>query len=105
MKKKCSECDFAILDDYGYSNYTTEGTTVHCSKALHPDGDFDRYYGEDKRDSFAETCSAFSSEVGPVEVDCDREDLRRGSKDGSPECFGAYATSKVSAQKISDILG
>ncbi|KKN52634.1 hypothetical protein LCGC14_0610280 [marine sediment metagenome] len=71
----CEDCKFCLFEDYGYSNYTTEGTEFICLKKLHPDGSFDRFYGEDKRLNFASKCSSFT-EGQPVEVDCDREDLK-----------------------------
>lgn len=72
--KKCTDCANCVLDDYGYSNYTVEGTYVFCAKKLHPENGFDRWYGEDKRLEFAESCSGF--EAGePVAIDCDREDV------------------------------
>jgi len=75
-QKKCDECRWALLEDYGYSNYTTEGTYVHCLKNLHPESGWDRFYGEDKRLSFAETCAGFERGE-PVQIDVDREELKK----------------------------
>lgn len=36
-EKNCLNCRFAVHEDFGYSNYTVEGTTFHCGKRLHPD--------------------------------------------------------------------
>lgn len=47
--KKCDECKFAELRDYGYSEYTVEGTEVLCLLDLNPDLPCDRWYGEDKK--------------------------------------------------------
>ena len=44
----CTSCKFAVLEDYGYSNYTTEGTNFRCGVGKHPDGEFDAFYGEEK---------------------------------------------------------
>lgn len=72
---KCDECKWCLLEDYGCSNYTTEGTYVHCLKKLHPESGFDRWYGDDKRLEFAATCEGFT--IGePVTVDVDREELK-----------------------------
>jgi hypothetical protein len=73
QKRTCEGCKFALLEDYGYSNYTVEGTTVHCLKRLHPDREgFDRWYGEDGRLLFAERCPGFVAGE-PVEVDVEQE--------------------------------
>lgn len=72
--KSCNTCRLAIFDDYGYSNYTTEGTTFTCSKGLHPDGSFDRWFGEEEKLQFAEKCSAYE-EGDSIDMDCDRDNL------------------------------
>lgn len=74
MAKQCSNCYNAVLADYGWSNWTVEGTSVYCSKKLHPSDGFDRWYGENKEDAFAEQCPAFTKGK-PVHMDVDREDL------------------------------
>ena len=51
--RTCEGCKFGCLFDFGYSNYTVEGTEFFCAKSLHPDGHFDRFYGEDKRLEYA----------------------------------------------------
>ena len=89
-EKKCSNCDFCVLQDFGYSNYTVEGTEVYCSNGLNPAAPFDRWYGADSRDEFAKTCSAFQHTVGPVSIDCDFED-------GS---FEAYSNGVISGSDI-----
>lgn len=73
MAKSCNECVFALFQDYGYSNYTTEGTTFECLKKQHPEDGFDRFYGHDKRLDFAEQCNVFEG-GDPVAVDVERED-------------------------------
>lgn len=70
--KNCSKCIYAIMRDHGYSNYTVEGTTFICSKALHPEGSFDRFFGENPRLDFADQCSGYE-EGEPVELDVDGE--------------------------------
>lgn len=76
MTKKCDVCRWCLLEDYGYSNYTTEGTYVHCLKNLHPESGWDRFYGEDKRLLFAETCPSFE-EGEPVSVDVEHDCLAK----------------------------
>jgi hypothetical protein len=70
----CSECRFCIQQDEGYSNYTVEGVTIQCAKGLHPDGDFDRWYGEDKRLRNVEDCPGFVSGE-PLWIDVDRDNI------------------------------
>lgn len=82
---KCDNCRFCLWEDFGYSNYTVEGTNFNCLKGLHPDGVFDRFYGEDDRLKFAEKCGGFSKGE-PVMVDCDHESL----KDSSDPLSSAY---------------
>ena len=70
----CANCIFAIFNDYGYSNYTTEGTEFFCAIKKHPADGFDRFYGEDKRLQHAERCDMFH-EGDAVDMDVDRENL------------------------------
>lgn len=65
MLKSCDTCFFVVLKDYGYSNYTTEGTEVHCTLRKHPDGPFDRWFGEEEKLSFAEKCESYSECSSP----------------------------------------
>jgi hypothetical protein len=81
-KKSCTGCKWALHDDYGYSNYTTEGTYFHCLKKLHPEDGFDEFYGEDKRMDFAQECPGYQAGEGTA-LDCDRQE----EKDGD---FAAY---------------
>ncbi len=73
--RKCTDCKFRLSDDFGYSNYTVEGTNFHCLLKKHPDMPFDEFYGEDKRLEFAQKCEAFVAGEG-VYLDCDREALK-----------------------------
>jgi hypothetical protein len=66
--KSCENCKNCILHDYGYSNYTVEGTNVICSKSVHPNGEFDRFYGTDLRLNWAESCPQF--EAGEALILC-----------------------------------
>ena len=82
MTKKCSNCKFATMEDYGYSDYTVEGTTVDCSLNKNPDLPTDNFYGEAKELKFAEECQSYL-EGGPfyhLNVDIDskeREELEK----------------------------
>lgn len=70
--KKCSNCVWCIQEDFGYSNYTVEGTQLYCFQEKNPLMPFDRWYGEDERDRFAENCDMFEEGCG-VYIDVDRE--------------------------------
>ena len=69
---KCVECKFCVLKDYGYSNYTVEGTNADCFLDMNPDFPVDNYYGETPEHDFANVCPRFK--VGePIYIDCDHE--------------------------------
>lgn len=70
--KSCNNYKYAIFQDYGYSNYTVEGTEFACAKKHHPDAPFDRWYGGDIRLRFAKTCPCFSKGE-PIELDVEGE--------------------------------
>lgn len=72
MTQSCMNCRFACHIDFGYSNYTVEGTTFSCAKKLHPDGEFDEFYGEDKRLKHGADCQGFEAGEG-VWMDVDGE--------------------------------
>lgn len=66
----CENCENCLLLDFGYSNWTVEGTTVICMEQAHPDLEFDRYYGTDERLKFAETCPKYvNGEPDSLDVD------------------------------------
>ena len=71
--KLCTDCKYCIEMDYGYSNYTVEGTEVDC--LLHKNEDFpkDRFYGEEPALNFANNC-VFYEEGGSVEIDVDQDE-------------------------------
>lgn len=73
-KRTCNDCKFAVFHDFGYSNWTVEGTNFHCAKKLHPDGDFDRFYGENPRLEFAHECNGFV-EGEPINMDVESEGI------------------------------
>ncbi len=73
-ESKCTDCKYCVEEEYGYSNYTVEGTEVDCLLGLNPSLPEDRFWGEEPALKFAETCEKFEAGVG-VDIDCDREDL------------------------------
>lgn len=70
QKLGCDHCKFALIVDYGYSNYTVEGSTFHCLKNIHPKSGEDWFYGEAK--DFGKTCASWGG-GGMTELDCDGE--------------------------------
>lgn len=100
---KCSECGHCILRDDGYSNYTVEGTTVICSKGLNPNGDFDRWYGEDKRDDYAEQCPEYL-EAEPVRLDVECEYIPYKGHN-IPENWEPYSNGIIPLQIIMEKSG
>ena len=59
MLKLCTNCENAIESDYGYSDYTVEGTEVDCKLDLNVDLPTDRFYTEEPALKFAEICPAY----------------------------------------------
>jgi len=100
-EKLCSDCVYSIHVDFGYSNYTVEGTTVNCAKGLIEP--FDRWYGKDPRDAFAETCPHFNDEGDPAKVDCDCSDFLYHLDKGAAQ-WQPYATSWVTAEDLHKTL-
>ena len=78
---KCDECRYGLAEDYGYSNYTVEGTYFYCLKNLHPNDGFDMWYGEDTNLNYAQKCSSFSK-GNNVRVDVDKEETWDSSEEG-----------------------
>ena len=70
---KCTDCKYCVEEDFGYSNYTVEGTIADCLKSLNPDLPEDRWYKEEPALDYAEKCNSFS-EGKTVQIDCDREE-------------------------------
>lgn len=81
-RRSCEQCYYCLLEDYGWSNWTPEGTEAYCLKGLHPSGHkgFDRGWGEDGRLFFAEQCPGFTA-GDSIEVDVDKEEQPFGSQE------------------------
>ena len=84
---KCTDCKYCIEEDWGYSNYTVEGTEVDCllkKNSLFP---VDRFYGEEPTLLFAGECANFI--VGPhPQIDVEREDGELWEYSDDPEIIG-----------------
>ena len=79
VARTCTTCEFCLRDDYGYSNWTVEGTSLHCLKGLNPklDGKEDETWREPSPEvvealDVALTCESYVQGAG-VWLDCDRE--------------------------------
>lgn len=72
MEKSCDRCKYCLQQDYGWSNWTVEGTNTSCLLGLNPKFPDDRWYGKAESLKFAEKCEKFYAGE-PVEVDCDME--------------------------------
>lgn len=71
-KLSCADCKHCLLEEYGYSNYTTEGTEFYCLIKKHPDDGFDAWYGSDPRLNYAHKCGSYVKGEG-IDMDCDHE--------------------------------
>jgi hypothetical protein len=69
---RCDECKFCVLEDYGYSNWTVEGTNVSCVLNLNPKFPADHRWGHSPEAEFAKECSRYTK-GDPVEVDVDQD--------------------------------
>ena len=72
--KTCYECAYCLKEEFGYSNYTTEGIEVYCLKNLNPELPKDAWYGEEPALEFADECEGFVK-GDPVHIDCEREEV------------------------------
>lgn len=89
MRKKCTDCDYAVEKSYGYSNYTVEGIDVFCLHGLNPDFPVDRFYGEEKTLLFAEACPSFK-EGEPIGVDVESYGVLPEEYCNDPEIFDLF---------------
>lgn len=52
--KRCTDCKYCVVHDFGYSNYTVEGTNIECLLNKNPHTPFDHWYGEESKLTYAE---------------------------------------------------
>ena len=74
--KTCIDCKFYIELEYGFSNYSWEGTEIDCIRNKNKDFPADRFYGLVNAINFAKECTFFNK--GPntiVDNDHDLGDL------------------------------
>ncbi len=72
LTKTCENCKFFVKKDYGYSNYTVEGTTGSCLAGKHPAAEFEVSYDSQPEYEVAKQCSYYNK--GECwDLDCDGE--------------------------------
>lgn len=80
LERVCTTCSFCLKQDYGYSNWTTEGTTLHCLKGLNPalEGQEEPWREEDKKLAaaldVAKACPGYQAGT-PAQTDVDLEGI------------------------------
>jgi len=80
--KTCLDCKYCIQEDYGYSNYTVEGTNADCLLKKNDAFPVDRFYGEEPALAYAEQCEKYTAGEGVfVDVDHESGDLWEYSDD------------------------
>jgi hypothetical protein len=80
--RTCTTCVLCLREDYGYSNYTVEGTTLACLAGLNPEmeGREDEQWNESRMAELAPildvalTCPRYR-EGAPASLDVDHEDI------------------------------
>jgi hypothetical protein len=76
MKERlCIDCKYCLECDYGYSNYTVEGTNVYCMFDLNPGLPEDKGWGEEPALKHAKDCTRFTP-GGSTVIDVDRDKCR-----------------------------
>lgn len=80
--KRCTDCKYCVVHDFGYSNYTVEGTDIECLLNKNPYTPFDHWYGEESKLTYAEQCSEFTEgDAVMIYVEDDQEDVIAHYKD------------------------
>lgn len=86
LMKKCTDCALCYYKDYGYSNWTVEGTETDCHLNLNPKLPMEKSYWDDNDTeyseaiSFAEKCNMYI-EGDPEHYDVDGETERMSSEE------------------------
>lgn len=83
----CNNCYWGCFQDYGYSDYTVEGSDFLCILNQHPNAPFDACVQFDPKFDFAEECS-FYKEGETLHVSVEGETY------GDAEQEKAYLNSK-----------
>lgn len=71
--RKCEDCKFLQGKEFGYSEYSVEGTARWCTVGLNPSQWWDGWWGESKESKYAAQCGGFvrgEPDIHPVECSC-----------------------------------
>lgn len=79
-EKVCTACTFCKSRDYGYSNYTVDGTNYECLFDIVAFGDEETQEGREKKNRTAETCQFYREGTG-IYIDCDGEQEQESIRD------------------------
>lgn len=74
----CDVCLNCALIDYGFSNWSREGTTVVCTLGVHPKPEFDRGWRIPSGDDdlcYATECDQFAPGGPGITADVEHEDV------------------------------
>lgn len=112
-ERTCTMCVLCLREDYGYSNYTVEGTTLECLAGLNPEmsgkdaQDTRHRWNEAEFDALApildvaKTCPRFR-EGAPATLDVDKEDIPYTQVGGKWGCHNVTAESIIAANYTDD---
>ena len=100
-ERLCTTCKFCCQEDYGYSNWTVEGTSLSCLRGLNPqlDGlEASAYTAAEKKTMeqvirFADSCSEYVAGDGPT-FDVDGETNIDHYKD-DPDVYALLVARKL----------
>jgi hypothetical protein len=97
---RCTTCAFCYIEDYGYSNYTTEGSNIHCLLTLNPrlpvedsGWAWDSASQNHPINRFAEQCPRYRYSEAPLHMDVDHENEPSvlETVESDPELAAAWA--------------
>ena len=111
-KRTCTTCVLCHRSDYGYSNYTTEGTELSCLAGLNPGMEGQEEPWREMTPEFAaildvaRTCPRYREGV-PLWTDVDHEELQYPSNTNSPDMIKAtnYTDDDEAAELFARSLG
>ena len=96
---RCTTCRFCYIADYGYSNYTTEGSEIHCLLKLNPrmpvedsGWSWDEASRNHPINRYAESCERYRLTPETMHMDVDHEDESAVVKiaQSDPEVWAAW---------------
>lgn len=62
-ERRCDNCTHSVTIEFGWSNWTVQGAVVVCMLKLHPELEYDAWYGEAEDALYANHCASY--EDGP----------------------------------------